>query len=89
MSRIDPATQHLCCQIREMAGILRALVKELRGKVDPVEMDEATLHLLEFTAGINRAEFLPPSTPVLHVSAPQPDRKRLAANDFLQEVLTP
>ena len=88
MSMIDPQTQALCCQIREKAGDLRALVKALRGKVDPVEMDEATLHLLEFTAGINRAEFLP-VVPVTFPVQPR-DGKRLAANDpFEEEVLNP
>jgi hypothetical protein len=46
-----------------------------------VELDEASVHLLEFTAGINRAEFLPP-TPVVSVFGELVDRKRLAANDI-------
>lgn len=85
---IDVQAQANCKRLRELAGIMRDLVKDLRGKVDSVELDEASVHLLEFTAGINRAEFLPP----VPVSFPAQDRdgKRLAANDpFEEEVLTP
>jgi len=89
MSRIDPATQHLCCQIREQMGCLRTTLKELRGKLDSEDLDAANVFLLQFMAVINRTEFVPPASQVLHVSSPQPDRKRLAANDFLQEGLKP
>ena len=74
---IDVQAKANCERLRELAGIMRDLVKDLRGKVDSVELDEASVHLLEFTAGINRAEFLP-VTP----AAPRPpDRMQMAAND--------
>lgn len=82
---IDVQAQAICKRLRELAGVMRDLVKDLRGKVDSVELDEASVHLLEFTAGINRAEFLPP-VPVIF---PARDGKRLAANDRDEEVLTP
>jgi hypothetical protein len=78
---IDLVAQANCRRLRELAGVMRDLVKDLRGKVDSVELDEASVHLLEFTAGINRAEFLPP-TPVVSVFGELVDRKRLAANDI-------
>ena len=81
---IDVQAQLSCNRLRELAGVMRDLVKDLRGKVDSVELDEATLHLLEFTAGINRAEFLPP----VSFPAQARDGKRLASNDpFEEEVL--
>lgn len=85
---IDIQAQENCKRLREMAGIMRDLVKELRGKVDGVELDEASMHLLQFTAGINRAEFLPPVPVTFPVQAR--DGKRLAANDRddEEEVLT-
>jgi len=85
---IDVQAKANCKRLRELAGIMRDLVRDLRGKVDSVELDEASVHLLEFTAGINRAEFLPP-VPVV-VPAQARDGKRLAANDpFEEEVLKP
>ena len=85
---IDVQAQENCKRLRELAGIMRDLVKDLRGKVDRVELDEASIHLLEFTAGINRAEFLPPVPVSFPVQAR--DGKRLAANDPIEEeVLTP
>lgn len=83
---IDVQAQLNCNRLRELAGVMRDLVKDLRGKVDSVELDEAAVHLLEFTAGINRAELLPP-VPV-RFPAQARDGKRLASNDpFEEEVL--
>lgn len=79
---IDVVAQANCRRLRELAGVMRDLVKDLRGKVDSVELDEASVHLLEFTAGINRAEFLPPTPAVSVFGERLVDRKRLAANDL-------
>ena len=84
---IDIQAQQNCKRLRELAGVMRDLVKDLRGQVDSVELDEASIHLLEFTAGINRAEFLPPVPVAFPVQSR--DRKRLAANDHDEEVLNP
>lgn len=86
---IDIQAQQNCKRLRELAGVMRDLVKDLRGQVDSVELDEASIHLLEFTAGINRAEFLPPVPVAFPVQARDRDRKRLAANDHDEEVLNP